>query len=129
MGSLVPPALVARIRADEAKLAARINALFDEHDVLLMPVINRSPVEVGRWEGRGGAWTWATIVATFAGTFTAPWNFTGQPAASVPAGFNADGLPLSAQLVGRPNDEATILSLAGQLEAELGWAERRPPVS
>jgi amidase len=47
----------------------------------------------------------------------------------VPAGFTEDGLPLSVQLVGRPNDEATLLSLAAQLEAERPWADRRPPVS
>ena len=40
--------------------------------------------------------------------YTAAWNATGQPAAAVPAGFTADGLPLSVQLVGRPGDEATL---------------------
>jgi len=59
--------------------------------------------------------------------FTGAWNYTGQPAASVPAGFDAEALPLSVQLVGRPNDEATLLSLAAQLEAERPWAHRRPP--
>ena len=58
--------------------------------------------------------------------FTGIWNYTGQPAAAVPAGFTADGLPLSVQLVGRSNDEATLLSLAAQIEAERPWAERRP---
>ena len=57
------------------------------------------------------------------------WNLTGQPAAVVPAGFTDDGLPMSVQLVGRPNDEATLLSLAAQLEAERPWADRRPPVA
>ena len=46
----------------------------------------------------------------------------------MPAGFTDDGLPLSVQLVGRPNDEATLLSLAAQLEAERPWADRRPPI-
>ena len=50
-------------------------------------------------------------------------------AASIPAGFTDEGLPLSVQLVGRPDDEATLISLAAQLEAERPWAERRPPVS
>ena len=56
------------------------------------------------------------------GTF----NATGQPACSVPAGFDAAGLPLAVQLAGRPNDEATLLTLAAQLEAARPWAERRP---
>jgi amidase len=61
--------------------------------------------------------------------FTGIWNMTGQPAASVPAGFTTDGLPLGVQLVGRPGDEVTILSLAAQLEAEQPWRERRPPLA
>ena len=58
-----------------------------------------------------------------------PWNHTGQPAASVPGGFSDDGLPIGVQLVGRPNDESTLLSLAAQIEAERPWADRPPPVS
>ena len=45
----------------------------------------------------------------------------------MPAGFTDDGLPLS-EPAGRPNDEATLLSLAAQLEAERPWADRRPPI-
>ena len=61
--------------------------------------------------------------------YTAPFNVTGQPAVSVPAGFGAVGLPLGVQLVGRANDEATLLSLAGQIEAERLWADRRPAIA
>ncbi len=52
---------------------------------------------------------------------------TGQPACSVPAGFAADGMPRAVQLVGRPNDEATLVSVAAQLEAARPWAGSRPP--
>jgi amidase len=61
--------------------------------------------------------------------YFAPWNVTGQPAAVVPWDFDADGLPLSVQLVGRPYDEATLFSLSAQIEAARPWAHRRPPVS
>ena len=61
--------------------------------------------------------------------FTAVWNFTGQPALSLPAPGDEDGLPRSAQLVGRPGDERTLLSLAAQLERARPWASRRPAVS
>jgi amidase len=60
--------------------------------------------------------------------FTQVWNVTGQPAASIPAPVADGDLPIGAQLVARPGDEATILSLAAQLERELGWPERRPRV-
>jgi Amidase len=68
--------------------------------------------------------------------FTPIWNHTGQPAASMPAGFTDTGLPLGVQLIGRPNDEATLISLGAQIEAERpgqtrarrsheGWARQR----
>jgi amidase len=59
--------------------------------------------------------------------FLGIWNATGQPAASLPAGATEEGLPFGVQLVGRPHDEATLLSLSAQLEAARPWAEQRPP--
>ena len=59
--------------------------------------------------------------------FNVLWNATGQPAASVPAGFSEAGLPLAVQIVGRQRDEGTLLALAAQLEAARPWADRRPP--
>ena len=58
----------------------------------------------------------------------APWNAIGQPAASVPAGFDAAGLPMAVQLSGRPGDEVTLLRLSAQLEEARPWAAARPPV-
>ena len=77
-------------------------------------------------EGRGAIATyfWETGWVPF----TVLWNITGQPAASVPAGNTADGLPVAVQLVGRQGDESTLLSLAAELEAERPWADRRPQI-
>jgi amidase len=111
----------------EQKHASRLGSLFEQFDVLLTPTMARLPVDAGRWHGSG---TTATIsgVARYV-PFTTPWNLTGQPAAAVPAGFAPEGLPLSVQLIGRPADEVTLLSLSAQLEAERPWTDRRPPVS
>jgi amidase len=46
----------------------------------------------------------------------------------VPAGLDADGLPRAVQLVSRPDDEATLLALAAQIEAGRPWADLRPPL-
>jgi amidase len=46
----------------------------------------------------------------------------------VPAGWTGEGLPRAVQIVGRPNDESTLLSLAAQIERERPWADRLPPV-
>jgi amidase len=56
-------------------------------------------------------------------------NVTGQPAAVVPWGLDDDGLPMSIQLVARPFDESTLLSLGAQIERVRPWSQRRPPVS
>jgi amidase len=58
--------------------------------------------------------------------FTSMWNTTGQPASSVPAGFDELGLPVGVQLVGRPWDEVTVIRVSAQLEAARPWAHQRP---
>jgi amidase len=90
-------------------------------------VTAKPPVDAAQWEGRSALRTLVEMGAAYPYAIT--WNVTGQPAASVPAGFTSTGLPLGVQLIGRPNDEGTLLSLAAQVEAERPWAERRPPVS
>ncbi len=57
---------------------------------------------------------------------TMPFNVTGNPAMSMPAGFARNGLPLSLQIVGRPFDEPTVLRLGAALEAMLGLTALRP---
>lgn len=65
--------------------------------------------------------TWGPI------PFTAAFNLTGNPAASVPCGF-ADGLPLGCQIVGRFEDEATVLAASAAFEEARPWTEVRPPL-
>ncbi|MBI4897682.1 MAG: amidase [Actinobacteria bacterium] len=111
----------------EAKVRDRIAPVFDRYDVLLTPTIAR-PI------GRADAWRDSSFVATLPVganhiAFTAFWNYTGQPAASVPSGFGREGLPLAVQLIGRDNDEDTLLSLAAQIEIARPWAGRRPVIA
>ncbi|HXE45929.1 MAG TPA: amidase [Conexibacter sp.] len=124
IGRMLPGPVLARARAHEAATARRLGQVFADHDVLLTPGTAQLPLPIGRYEGRGALWTF-NGVARYT-PYTPAWNVTGQPAASVPAGFTADGVPLAVQLVGRPHDEATLLSLSAQLEAARPWADRRP---
>ncbi|MCC6340057.1 MAG: hypothetical protein IT197_08805 [Acidimicrobiia bacterium] len=57
--------------------------------------------------------------------FTAPFNMTGQPACSIPAGF-VDGLPVGLQVVGRRHDEAMVLAAAALLEEARPWPRLAP---
>jgi amidase len=114
-------------REREEERARRINAVFEHCDVLLCPSLPHPPRRAGLYARAGLAKSIDMGSRTVA--FMNIWNLTGQPAISIPTPSTHDGgVPLAAQLVGRPNDEGTLLSLAAQLEAEIGWPARRPPV-
>jgi aspartyl-tRNA(Asn)/glutamyl-tRNA(Gln) amidotransferase subunit A len=58
--------------------------------------------------------------------FTFPFNMTGQPAATVPAGFTKDGLPVGMQIIGRHLDDPTVLRASAAFETARPWAEKWP---
>jgi aspartyl-tRNA(Asn)/glutamyl-tRNA(Gln) amidotransferase subunit A len=60
--------------------------------------------------------------------FTFPFNMTGQPAATVPAGFTEDGLPVGLQIVGRHLDDPQVLRAAAAFEAAQPWRDKWPPL-
>jgi amidase len=113
-----------RAEARGARHTARIGRVFDECDVLLVPTTAAPAPALGEGVHRSGLRTF--LAASAWGAFTPPWNVTGQPAISLPAGFDEGGVPLGAMLVGRPDDEATIVSLAAQLERARPWTGRTP---
>ena len=103
-------------------------AFFEDVDVYLTPVlgtpvpeigfidpVNLEPREVNRRQGR-------------AFPFTPPFNFSGQPSLSLPLDVDANGLPIGMMFTARYADEATLFRLAGQLEKEAPWKDRRPQV-
>ncbi len=124
VGRRTPPRLVRRARALGEAAAERLTTLPGGADVLVTPVMPSPAEPVGAHKGRG---TLAT--AGRRTPFTVPWNVTGQPAVSVPAGLSSAGLPLAVQLVGRPGEEALLLGLAAQLERVTGFPDRRPPLA
>ena len=65
--------------------------------------------------------------ARWGGMLTNPFNVTGSPALALPIGFGANGLPLGAQIVGRPFDEPTVLRIGAAYEAAAGVSQHRPP--
>ncbi len=124
LGRLFSDRRLGKVRDRMPAASARIAELWQDHDLLLTPATAQLPVEIGHWRGQGALRTINGMSNVY--PYAATWNYTGQPAATVPAGFTDGGLPRSVMLVARPNDEATIVSLAAQLEAERPWADRRP---
>jgi amidase len=119
LGSWVTPRVADwAVRAGE-KLSAKANRIFDDVDVLLTPTVAHRPPRVGVLDGRG---TVASALRSMpAIAYVAIWNVAGNPAASVPCGIAEDGLPVGVQLVGRTDDEATLLSLSAQIEQARPW--------
>ncbi len=126
LGRLISDRRLAKVRDRMPAAAGRIQRLFREYDLLVTPATAQLPVEIGHWRGQGALRTINGMSNVY--PYAAAWNYTGQPAATIPAGFADNGLPRSVMLVARPNDEATLISVAAQLEAERPWADRLPAV-
>jgi len=60
--------------------------------------------------------------------FTFPINMTGQPAASVPAGFTSDRLPVGLQIVGRHLDDPLVIRASASFEKARPWKDKWPPL-
>ena len=93
----------------------------DGWDLLITPTTARPAPRIGELVS-----TPDNVLASFInslpyGTFTLPFNLTGQPAISVPMGQTATGLPLGAQLIAAYAREDLLLQVAVQLEATSPW--------
>jgi aspartyl-tRNA(Asn)/glutamyl-tRNA(Gln) amidotransferase subunit A len=101
-------------------------AFFEKYDLLLTPTIACPPFPIGldnptEIAGRPvAAYAWIP--------FTYPFNMTGQPAASVPAGFTASGLPVGLQIVGRRFADAAVLKASAAFERLRPWAQHTPKI-
>jgi amidase len=127
IGGLIPDRRMRAIRGAESIVAERIQSIFDDVDVVITQGAATGPSRIGAYQKRGAISTLTLVAARV--PFQAMFNVTGQPAAVVPWGSDANGVPTSVQLVGRPFDEATLLSLSAQIEKARPWVHRRPPVS
>jgi amidase len=108
------------------EIAARLLLRFNEADVWLTPTVAIPPPEVGAFARRapGEAFRDAARI----GAFTAAFNITGQPAASVPLGLTREGLPMGLQVAGRELADDVVLAVSRQLEVAAPWRGRRAPV-
>lgn len=114
-------------RAAEPSLRRRLGKIFDAHDLVLTPTTAKPPPRIGALDGRGYWVTGSTASETCPYAF--PWNVTGWPAISLPAGLTAEGLPIGAQLLAHEGQEGPLLAVAAQLEAATAYARRASPAA
>lgn len=114
-------------RAVMAMRSAARSALIatEAYDVILTPTLAKPPMPIGSIRNDVDPGRDFEDQKAFT-PFTAPYNVTGQPAMSIPLHWNGNGVPIGVQLVGRMWEEATLLSLAGQLEQVKPWLGRVP---
>jgi amidase len=103
----------------------RNDGFFHKHDLLITPALASRPIACEMWSRRG--WMVNAYVNLRFAPFTGAWNFAGYPAASVPVGVLADGLPIAIQIVGSSGREDLILSLARQIELLRPWPRHAAP--
>jgi len=118
---LVAVAILQRLTREWAKQRADL-------DVLVTPTLGQPPVALGSFDVPDNPLAGLFLAAEFA-PFTPLQNMTGEPAANVPLYWNAAGLPVGVQIIGRYGDEATLFRLAAQLEEARPWAARIPPLA
>lgn len=107
-------------------LSRQILNMHETYDVVLSPVLGTPVPKIGEidpvnMQPRDVDRRQAEVFP-----FTPPQNITGQPAMSVPVGFDKAGLPIGMMFAGRYGDEATLFSLAAQLEQAHPWQTVRP---
>jgi amidase len=105
----------------------RILAMFAQVDYLVLPSAQVFPFDKDQhWPSEVGGRAcdtyhrWMEVMA--------PVTLAGVPAISVPAGFDARGLPLGLQLIGAPRDDLGVLRLAHAYDQATQWVTRRRPV-
>lgn len=105
------------------ELRERMRVFFEPFDLLLTPALPCAAFDVGlntppqHADRSIVSWVY----------YTYPFNLTGQPAASIPAGFTRSGLPVGLQMVAKINHETDIFRAAAAYEAVRPWADKMPP--
>jgi amidase/aspartyl-tRNA(Asn)/glutamyl-tRNA(Gln) amidotransferase subunit A len=100
-----------------------IEQVFRRVDVIVSPTVSVLPVENAEDNNTQGPSSVAgeAVDPTIGWTQTYPFNFTGHPAASIPAGFTEGGLPVGMQIIGRRFEEASVLAASAAFERIRPW--------
>jgi aspartyl-tRNA(Asn)/glutamyl-tRNA(Gln) amidotransferase subunit A len=113
---------------ERTRVFRQIEGWFSACDLVATPTLSRTALPIGH-----DFFAPIEIDGEASGTvrqswypYTLPFNLSGSPAATLPCGFDADGLPIGLQLVGPHMGDAMLLRAAALYEAACPWADRRP---
>ncbi|MDX6683868.1 MAG: aspartyl-tRNA(Asn)/glutamyl-tRNA(Gln) amidotransferase subunit, partial [Solirubrobacteraceae bacterium] len=113
---------LAQALAERALLASRLDRVMERFDLLAMATVSIEPFAADAW--RPGPPARADDLGWLAWCRAAyPFNLSGQPAISVPAGFTAAGCPAGLQIVGRRHEDALVLHAAERFERARPWRQ------
>ena len=111
------------------RLKQEMADLFEDYDLLLSPTLSLTALPVAEFpEEIAGRPVYPNRYFSFF-PFTYPINAVGHAAASIPAGFSSDGLPIGLHIVGRKGGEETVIAASAAFERARPWIQHRPPVS
>ena len=102
-----------------------IQEFFKNYDLLLTPTLATPAFKIGEHPAVIDGVNVPDKLWGFT-PFTYPFNWSGNPAATAPAGFSSDGLPIGLQIVGRRGDEETVLAASKAFEDARPWADKLP---
>ncbi|MGQ4809425.1 Acylamidase [Candidatus Entotheonellaceae bacterium PAL068K] len=128
-GKAFTAAAYARALGERDRMVARFADVFEAYDLLLSPTMATTAFPVGQYPDDIGGKRNANRKAWSFLPFTHPINTIGHPAASVPCGFDANGMPIGLHIVGRKGDEETVLAASAAFERARPWIGHRPHVS
>jgi aspartyl-tRNA(Asn)/glutamyl-tRNA(Gln) amidotransferase subunit A len=124
-GFAIPAAAYQQAQQLRPRLLRRfVETVFVECDVLYLPTLGIPVPTLAETDVGSAAAMWDRIAALV--RCTAPFNYLGLPALSVPCGFTDNGLPTSFQVVARPFAEAVLLRVAHAFEGATDWSRRAP---
>ncbi|HET6319801.1 MAG TPA: amidase [Chloroflexota bacterium] len=126
LGGLLPAADYVQAQRVRAVLQQQTSDLFEQVDALVSPMLAISPPRIGQSTVEVGGKV-KEINPVFI-RLADPFNLTGQPAISVPCGFDSVGLPIGLQIAAAAGAEHMVLRVASAFEAATNWHQRRPPL-
>jgi Asp-tRNA(Asn)/Glu-tRNA(Gln) amidotransferase A subunit family amidase len=113
-------------RAEQVRTDAydAVQSVLEEYDLLVTPTLGMPPFEKDTQPHKING---VEIDPLHGWILTWPFNLTGNPTASVPAGYSDDRLPIGMQLIGRRHEDDTVLKASAVFEEAQPWATTRPP--